>query len=201
MSPSVRFLGTDQRVDAILSHRAIYEIGRELEVEHAVGRPPTHPAYVLLAFAVLGRMNRSTVRVETDLLDSACWDAVRRRMETTIARHQIDLPAPSSRPPAWHHWRRFRDEHLVTDQGLNRLRSLHMEWAVALAHDLGLLRQRYPESLTHPSRERVIYGDGTIVRPIYAPPAAVRITDADGAEVVRYPSTKTGELHEEPQRR
>lgn len=196
MSPSVRWAGTLDRLRAVLAHRAIYEIGGELDVRADIGRPPEHPPYVLLLFATLARVARSTVRVETDLRDPAHWDLVRDLIGETLRREGLDLPAPGRVPPAWHHWRRFRDNHLATDEGIVRLRSLHLPRAVDLAHATGLLLPGGAGSLTHPDRTRAVYGDGTIVRPIYAPPDAVRTRGRDGRTVVLYPDPVTGELTE-----
>lgn len=198
MSPSVRFAGTAERFRAVLAHRAIYEIGGELDTRNVVGRPPVHPPYVLLAFAALARVERSTVRVETDLLEPATWEFARARMLETIRRHGYDLPAPPKAPPAWHHWRRFRDDHLATDEGLAAVKRLHLEHAADLAHDIGLLLPSGQGSLSHPHHTRAVYGDGTIVRPIYAPPEAVRTTDDTGEPVILYPDRATGELHPNP---
>jgi len=194
MSPSIRWAGTIDRLRAVLAHRAIYEIGGELDVRADIGRPPSHPPYVLLLFATLARITRSTVRVETDLADPAHWELVRALIVETLHREHLDLPAPGPRPPAWHHWRRFRDEHLATDEGILRLRQLHLPRAVALAHDTGLLLPGGAGSFTHPDKTRAVYGDGTIVRPIYTPPEAVRTRDANGNTVVLYPDPATGEL-------
>jgi hypothetical protein len=191
--PSKRSLGTLQRVNAILQFPTIYELGGQLEVAHEIGRPAVHPPYVLLAFAALGRMSRSTVRVETDLMDPSNWQFVRDQMIRTIRQHGIDVPLPAKTPPAWHHWRRFRDDHLSTDEGLAALKRGFMPLAVGQARSIGLIDPTTPGSWTHPSRERALYGDGTIVRPIYAPPAAVRIQGEAGEQVL-YPDRHTGDL-------
>lgn len=194
MSPSRRYEGTLPRIRAVLTHRALYEIGGELDVRSLVGRPPVHPPYVLLAFATIARITRSTVRVETDLQDPDLWALVRGLMLETIHREGLDLPAPGRQPPAWHHWRRLRDDHLITDEGLATLNRLHIPRAVDLAQSIGLLNPHGPGSLTHPLAARAVYGDGTDVRPIYAPPTAIRSTDDDEHPLILYPDPATGAL-------
>lgn len=122
-------------------------------------------------------------------------------MVDTIRREHLDLPLPGPTPPAWHHWRRLRDDHLTTDEGLAHLAGLHVPRAVALARSIGLLNPRGPGTLTHPSSTRALYGDGTIVRPIYGPPTAIRTLDDDGRTVVLYPDPATGALLPQPPRR
>jgi hypothetical protein len=202
MSPTTRYFGTLDRVRAVLNHGAIYEIGAALDQPRDLGHPPVHPPYVLLVFAALARAARSTVRVETDLLEPENWEHMKRGMAATVARLGLDVPPPGRIPPAWHHWRRFRDDHLVTDEGLATLARLHLPAAARLAQDIGLLRSNRPGSFTHPSRERAIYGDGTIVRPIYNPPRAIRVPNADGtATVPMYLDSESGELSETPFKR
>ncbi|GAA1439402.1 hypothetical protein GCM10009641_47030 [Mycobacterium cookii] len=201
MSPQRRYAGTLPRIRAVLSHRAIYEIGGELQPESAVGRPPAHPAYVLLIFATLARIMRSTIRVETDLMDPDTWRLIRGLMVNTLEREGLDLPEPGLHPPAWHHWRRLRDDHLATEEGLAHIARLHLPRAVDLAQRLDLLTPRGPSSLTHPGAERAIYGDGTIVRPIYRPPETVKITGDDGAETTWFINPHTKEPQEAPPHR
>lgn len=196
MSPVGRAMGTQERLDAVLMHKAIYEIGAALEQarDRRVGRPVSHPRYVLLAFAVLGRLSRSTVRAETDLLHPGQWRHVRQVMRNAMQLHGLDLPDPGPTPPQRHHWRRWRDDFLTTDEGLAAFHEAYVPAALRLARDIGLLLPNGPGSLTHPDKSRVLYGDGTIVRPIYAPPEAIRTELPDGTIQIAYPDKVTGEL-------
>lgn len=199
--PSVRYAGSMDRVRAVVRHRALYEMGADLQPERAVGRKPAHPAYVLLIYATLARVLRSGIRVETDFLDGELWDLVRHEATATLKREGLDLPPPGRTPPAWHHWRRLRDDHLATDEGIAAIQRLHLPRAVELARRIGMLDPRGPGSLTHPSHLRAVYGDGTIVRPIYAPPKKVHVEDEGGGTVVKFIDPHTGELVDEPGRR
>lgn len=201
MSPSIRYASSRSRIKAILRHRAIYEIGAELEPEAAVGRPRSNPAYVTLLFAALARVARSTVRVETDLMEPEMWMFVSHEINTTLRRERLELPPPGRKPPGWHHWRRLRDDHLATDEGIAALQRLHLPRAVALARQVGLLDPHGPSSLTHPSHLRAIYGDGTIVRPMYRPPKKAEVSAEDGTKVTKFVHPTTGELVDDPGRR
>jgi hypothetical protein len=189
------------RVRAVLRHRALYEIGAEIQPDNPVGRKPAHPAYLLLIYASLARVLRSGIRVETDLLEGELWDLVRHESRATLRREGLDLPPPGRRPPAWHHWRRLRDDHLATDEDIAMLQRLHLPRAVGLAQRIGMLNPRGPGSMTHPSHLRAVYGDGTIVRPIYAPPKKVLVEDDHGETVVQFIDPHTGELVDRPGRR
>jgi hypothetical protein len=199
MSPSIRRLGTEERLDALLRSRVLYEVGAAIEPpERIVGRPPSNPAYATLFLAVMGRLTRSTVRAETDLAHGDTWAAIRLRMVAALRAHGLDLPHPGKKPPAWHHWRRLRDTHLSTDEGLATMTRAFTESSVALARSIGLLDPHGPGSFTHPDRTRALYGDGTTIRPMYRPPAAVRSPGPDGDDVISYPDPRTGELLHAP---
>lgn len=189
------------RIRAVLRHRALYEIGAEIQPHNQVGRKPAHPAYLLLIYASLARVLRSGIRVETDLLEGELWDLVRHESRATLRREGLDLPPPGLKPPAWHHWRRLRDDHLATDEGIAMVQRLHLPRAVELAQRIGMLNPRGPGSMTHPSHLRAVYGDGTIVRPIYAPPKKVLVEDDHGETVVQFIDPHTGELVDLPGRR
>lgn len=189
------------RIRAVLRHRAIYEIGAEIQPQNGVGREPAHPAYLLLIYASLARVLRSGIRVETDLLDGELWDLVRHETRATLRREGLDLQPPGHTPPAWHHWRRLRDDHLATDEGIAMVQRLHLPLAVDLAQRIGMLNPRGTGSMTHPSHMRALYGDGTIVRPIYAPPKKILIEDENGETVVQFLEPHTGELVDDPGRR
>jgi hypothetical protein len=198
MSPTVRYPGTLARIRAVLAHRALYEIGAELQPQPPIGRPPAHPMYVHLVFATLARITRSTVRLEVDLQEPAMWDFVRQGMVDTLRRERLDLPQPGPQPPAWHHWRRARDDHLATDEGLAQLARAHLPRAVDLAHQLGLFEPKESSSLTHPSPRRAVYGDGTIVRPLYRPPRTINAVADDGTDVLWFIDPTTGQPRPDP---
>ena len=194
-------INTLARLRAILTSPTLLTLGSRLDFDHPVGRPPVHPPYVLLAYGTLARLARSGVRVEYDLGEPATWDTARQMLTTATTKLGLDVPPPGRRPPRWDHWRWLRDRYLTTDDGLAHLGREYPEVAADLARTLGLCRTDGPGTLTPPDRTRCIYGDGTLVRPIYAPPETVEITLDDGSRQVRYPDPRTGELHEQPRHR
>ncbi|MEV7431842.1 hypothetical protein AB0N29_19680 [Nocardioides sp. NPDC092400] len=202
MSPARRTRGSDintlARLRAVLTSPTLLRLGARLNFDQPVGRPPVHPPYVLLAYGTLARLARSGVRVEYDLTESATWKMARELLVTATADLGLDVPPPGRRPPRWDHWRWIRDHYLTTDEGLAQLGREYPAVAADLARSLGLCRTDGPGTLTHPDRTRCVYGDGTLVRPIYAPPETVEITLDDGTRQKRYPDPRTGELHEQP---
>jgi len=190
-------MGTLDRLHAVLSSPSLYRVAAGLEHDHPVGRPSEHPPYVLLQFAALARLSRSGIRTEVDLAQPAIWEFARHTIHATITALGLELPLPGPRPPKWDHWRWFRDQHLATDEGLAALARVYPQVAVDLARSIGQLDPHGPGSLTHPDASRAVYGDGTIVRPIYQPPEAVRVTNDDDTTTVLYPD-RHGVLHDSP---
>lgn len=200
-SPSGRIagrIGTIDRMRAVLSSPSLYRLGAELQQDHLFGRLPVHPPYVMLQFAALARLARSAVRVELDLSQPSTWAFARSAITSAIATNEVELPPPGPTPPTWEQWRWYRDHHLGTDEGLAALGRIYPEVAVDVARSIGQLDPYGPGSLTHPDASRTVYGDGTIVRPIYRPPAAVRVPNDDGTVQVLYPDPRSGGLMDRP---
>lgn len=191
-------LGTIDRMRAVLSSAAIIRLGAQLDYEHRVGRPTAHPPYVMMQFAALARLARSGVRVEVDMAEPRTWAFAREVIVNAITSHHLDVPPPGRAPPTWEQWRNFRDHHLITDDGLAMLARAYPPVAVEVARSIGQLSPQGPGSVSHPDASRTVYGDGTIVHPMYHPPEAVRATQPDGSIHLRYPD-HTGRLRDEPE--
>ena len=194
-------INTLSRMRAVLGSQSLVRLGARLDHEAPVGGPARHPMYVLLAFGTLARLARSGVRVEYDLADPAVWGFARNLLTDTVQATGLDLRPPPSAPPRWDHWRWARDRHLASDEGLAALAREYPAVAADLARSIGLCRPESRGSFSHPAPERCIYGDGTQVRPLYAPPPTETITLDDGTRQIVYPDPKTGELRTEPARR
>lgn len=191
-------VNTIARVRAICGSQSLVHLGARLAWTSDVGRPPVHPPYVVLAFGVMARLTRSAVRVERDLAEPAIWDFARHLLATTASSSGLDLPPPAAVPPRWDHWRWARDHHFATDDGLGQLGREFPAVAADLARQVGLCRPGVTGSFTHPDTTQCIYGDGTLVRPLYAPPVTQTVTNDDGTTQVLYPDPRTGELHPAP---
>ena len=186
------------RIRAVLTSPSLYELAQGLDWDPPTGRRRLNPSYVLLAYGVLARITRSGIRVELDLADPHTWTAARQLMTTTIERHRLELPPPGPRPPKWDHWRWIRNERLATDDGLAELGRLFPPIAADSARRIGLLDPNGPGSFTHPDATRAVYGDGTLVRPLYRPPETVLLHNDDGTTTLAYPDPRTGQLLARP---
>jgi hypothetical protein len=189
---------TNQQIRAVFSHPALYELGRLVPADQPVGRRADHPGWLLLGYGVLARLFRSGIRVQTELSDPTTWAVVcdaAAEMARTYPELVGRLPGPV--PPRWDAFRYVRNRYLSDPEVLEQLQHRFTELSVEQARHLGLLDPDGPGSLSHPDRSRVVYGDGTVVRPLYRPPTAKRLRDpatgqvrvvyygADGNEVDR----------------
>lgn len=181
-------LTVSEQVQAVFALPALYRLAALLPARPATGRPARQPAWLLLGYGVLARVFRSGVRVENELRQPAMWQLVLDTVEQTRLEHpDLEIPAAATTPPGWDAWKWARNHHFTDPEVLAALQEEFTRAAVDQANDLGLLRPDGPGSLTHPDRSRVVYGDGTVVRPMYKPPTARRVTDpATGRTRIEY---------------
>ena len=196
-------------IKAVMSHRGIYELGALIPDRSITGRPPAHPGYLLIAFGMLARHYRSGARAHAELSQPEVWNHLVR--QAILARQEIGEELwrqPGLEAVSWSAWRYARDTYLANDHAIAEMAEIFTPLALLDARSIGLLHPNGPGSWAHPDRSRIIYGDGTVIRPIYRPPVAVRVdaqmkdsdADADG-KVLRYPDLATGELLGKPPRR
>jgi hypothetical protein len=195
-------LTTTQQITAVFRHPALYDLAEVIPDRSPVGRPAEHPGYLLLAYGVLARVLRSGARVEAELAQPHTWGLV----TDTIAEMAEQLPGglarlPGARPPGWDAWKYARNRHLTDPEVLSELQDRFTAAAVAQARSLGLLDPAGPGSLCHPDRSSVVYGDGTVIRPMYRPPAAKRVTDRRTGETTVVYLDAAGKPIDAPTRR
>ena len=171
-------LTTTTQIRAVFSHPALYELGALLPTRAGVGRPARHPGYMLLAYGVLARLLRSANKVAAELREPHIWALVTTTIAQAAAVLGEDLvPPPAAEPPDWDAFRYARDTHLAhltRPDILAALQQLFTTLAVEQAQQMGLLNPQGGGSLCHPDPTRTVYGDGTVVRPLYRPPTATR---------------------------
>lgn len=157
-----------------------------------VGRPRQHPPWVVLAYAAMARHFRSHNRLDGELR-TGLWTLLRD------AAVDAGLDDPGHRPFLYPHLAYWRDRTMRHPDTRDALLAGFTAAALTHARQRGLLLPDGPGSLTHPHPTRTIYGDGTVVRPIYRRPRTTTITDPDtGEERVVYVDPSTGEHRDTP---
>lgn len=170
-----------------------YLPGLEAHLEGSrVGRRRSHPAWVVLAYAALARHFRSHNRLDGELR-TGLWDQLRGAARTA------GLTDPGHRPFLYPQLVYWRDQVMAHPERRDAFLAAFTDLAVNHARHHGLLLPDGPGSLTHPHPSRTIYGDGTVVRPIYRRPRTTTITDpATGEQATVYLDPTTGEHRNQP---
>lgn len=193
---------SNEQVDAVFASRTLYELAAVVPMRQPVGRPANHPGWALLAYGVLARVFRSGARVEAELAQTEIWDRILAMVDRMRREHpDLDIPPAGTRAPGWDAWKHARNRYFTDPDVLELLQDRFTDLAVAQAHHLGLLDPAGPGSLCHPDRSRVIYGDGTVIRPMYRPPAARRETDPETGETNVVYLSPAGDPIDAPTRR
>ena len=126
------------------------------------GRPRTYPLVCALIWDGLVSVFGSARQVEVELAchESGWWDLVRR---AAVRHNGLLLP---DRPMRRHHYRYLRDRYLTADDTqLAELADSFTTHAAQLAVHIGLCDPDGTGSLTHPSPNRVVAGDGKVLTP------------------------------------
>jgi hypothetical protein len=195
-------LTTATQIRAVFSHPALYELGALLPGPAGVGRPARHPGYMLLAYGVLARLLRSANKVTAELREPHIWALITTTIAEATARWGEELVPPhAATPPDWDAFRYARDTHLTDPALLAELQKLFTTLAVDQAQQMGLLDPAGGGSLCHPDATRTVYGDGTVVRPLYRPPTATRTKDPLTGKVTITYLADDGTQTDEPTRR
>lgn len=156
----------DTLLDALLACPLVHTLGAAVPDRRA-GRRARHPAAMHLAWAALARGIGSGNRLDAEIARGPLWERFVARYNTTAAAH------PEGRTVADHLDRLYADTHRHTrdrfcgDDMLELLCSEFIAASVDMARDVGLLLPARAGSRTRPGSTCSIYGDGTILRPIY----------------------------------
>lgn len=128
------------------------------------GRPRAYPMVCALIWCGLVSVFGSSRQVEVELgcTSSPWWLMVRQA--AAEMRPELSIP---ERPMKRHHYEWLREQYLVSDRGLEIVSESFTRVAAAQAQNIGLCDPEGGGSLTHPSRDRVVAGDGKVVTPRY----------------------------------
>lgn len=164
----------------------LLELAEHLEGSR-IGRRRKHPTWVVLAYGALARHFRSHNRLDGELR-TGLWDNLRAAALTG------GLPDPGRTHFGYAQLVYWRDQVMTNPERREEFLAAFTDTALSHARQLGLLHPNGAGSITHPDRSRIIYGDGTIVRPVYRRPRSTTVTDTEtGEEHVVFIDPSTGE--------
>lgn len=175
-----------EKVEAILSNPAIYELANAIPGPTAAGRRRDYPTFMILVFNSLLSVWRSGRQVEAELSHPLVWRHMRRIVRLRFP-DDPSMHLPKS-PMKRHHFVYMRDRYMTDPAILERLGEIHRELATSQAKTAGLLDPEGAGSYTHPDLSRVLHADGKVVTPLFrAKPGDYRV-DTETGEVlpVRY---------------
>lgn len=180
-----------ERLEAILANPEIHALAAVVPTppKHVGGRPRHYPAFMALVYESAISVFGSARQVEAELAHPAMWRWLRRRV-----RKQVGTRLPRQ-PMRRHHYLYLRNRYLTDPVILERLGEIHRVAAAAQARQIGLLDPAGGGSWTRPTLDRLLYGDGKVIAPLYrAKPGDVRL-DRDTGELRPLRSEGDADLH------
>jgi len=171
------------QLDALFACPLIHDLAADLD---GLGRRQRrHPVAFHLSFGAMSRLYGSGNRLVAELAHPETWLSVVERYNKGAALHplgvEMDADAPVLLADTYRHVR----DHLTADPTLEVLLDSFTRHSVALAQSTRLLLPDGPGSRTYPHPSRTIYGDGTVVRPLYGKSERGR-QDPDAEEHMRH---------------
>lgn len=164
-------------LDALFTCPLIHDIAHDLG--NLGQKPRRHPIALHLAFAAMSRLYGSANQLDNELADPYQWAAIVDRYNRGAAEHPNGVTVDINCPVLINDTHRHVRDHLTTGDTIDDFSDIFTEHSVAIARSVGLLNPDGPGSRTHPHPSRTIYGDGTIVRPLYGTAAQRVDPDAD----------------------
>lgn len=180
-------LTRDQLADAVLRSPLIHDLGVQLEALQP--RRRRHPLALHLAWGALARAWRSANRLDAAVTNGS-WRGMLGTFNAVAAERGERTVAPYLPPLTSDTYRHARD-FLTNEKTLDVLLDGFTFGSVELAQELGLIRPDGAGSRTRPAPARTIYGDGTILRPLYRKEIGER-ADPDADEHFRFDGAHWG---------
>lgn len=178
----------ERQVDALFASSLIHDLAADLDdaLTAGTGQPRRHPLALHLAWGALARLWHSANRLDAELAQPGAWARLVAAYNQGAAEHGGAFATERARPITADTYRHVRDR--LTQPGtLEFLLERFTARSVALARNIGLLVPTSNRLRNTPQATRTIYGDGTIVRPMYANTTdPQRRRDPDVAEHVRH---------------
>jgi hypothetical protein len=166
-----------ERLAAILANPEIHRLASAVPSppRNAGGRPRHYPDYMAIVYEAAISVFGSARQVEAEFSHPVTWRWIRR---TATKRTGVRLPR---QPMRRHHYLYIRNRYLTDPEVLEQLGAIHRHMAAYQARQLGLLDAAGPGSWTRPHLDRLLYGDGKVITPLYrAKPGDVRLDRRTG---------------------
>ena len=145
------------------------------------GRPVGHPAVVKLLFGVMAWEWGGLRGAHREIRTSTNWkiisDALRPLYPGWVCFER------GGKPVTRFQYARFRNEHCLDDATFETLLMTAMIDAAQQAQGMGQLIEECGGSVSHPSPQRIISGDGTVLRPRYTAVRGDRQFNPDTGEL------------------
>ena len=177
-------------VEAVLASPLIHELATVVP-HRRVGRTARHPVALHLAWAVLARGFGSGNRLDAEIARSDLWPQIIERYNESAAAHPDGVLVSANIDRLYADTHRHTRDRFCEPDNLDRLTEAFTAASVDLARDIGLLNSTTRGSRTHPNALNAIYGDGTILRPIYRGDDGHR-SDPDAVTHHRHDGTVVG---------
>lgn len=159
-------LSPDARRSLCFDNPFVWEVARTIDylAKSDGGRPNQYPLWVFFLWMVLIHEYGSSRKVEEALSDRVFgpWNQIRDAAETELGNDRPDLIPPSA-PPTRNQFNYALKHHLP--EHLDVIAASVRERSRSLALSMGLGAADAPGSLSRPNRERVAYGDVTVMTP------------------------------------
>lgn len=155
----------DEHLDALLACPLIHDIAADLG--QLGRRTRRHPVALHIAWGAMTRLVGSANRLDAELAPAASWTSVVDRYNRGAANHPTGKLIPTGTAQLTSDTYRHVRDHLTSEQHLDDLISSFTAHSIEIARSVGLLDPNGPGSRTYPHPTRTVYGDGTVVRPMY----------------------------------
>jgi len=185
MSPRQLAPPRSARIEAVMASPLIWQIASDLP-DQDIGRPRRHPLAVHLAFGALARVYGSVRKLESDIIHGDLWPTIRTLYQQHSGGDTLPPFAPKLTVDAYKRSRQY----LSGDDTFDLVVESFTSHSVSFARQIGLLLPNGPGSRTKPHPTRILFGDGTVVRPMYGKNA--RRQDPDAAVHTRHDGTIFG---------
>ena len=177
-----------QDLQDVLAGPLIHRLAADLA--HVFPRRRRHPLALHLGYLALQRAAGSANRLDAELAAPGVWTRAIDAYNHGARAHGDGRTLPPHLPRLTADTFRHARDTLTTDEHLPAVMAALTVQSLDAAIAIGLLPDR-GGSLTHPDPTRTIYGDGTIVRPLYRPDTPGRV-DPDIAEHYRHDGAHWG---------